>query len=199
MMRKMNKYEKYIIQDLLPLYEEGLLSNETKEWLEDQFEENQEYKSLLTKLQKPLDKGEIPEITEFEREKMFKKIHRKLSIYQFIFVAISFVLAIQTALLNDSFGFILWYTVLGFVIYLFYSDMKKVFLLSFVPIFIWSLFTGIFDYSNEPINKELSTFAYGFNLFQMALILSAIHYLFAFIGSLIGLIFKKLKNEENIK
>lgn len=195
----MNKYEKYIIQDLLPLYEEDLLSDETKEWLDLKLEEKQEYRQLLQKLQKPLEKGDIPEITDAEREKMFQKIHRKLTIYQFIFVAISFILAIQTALLNDSFGFILSYTVLGFVVYLFYSNMKMVFLLSFVPIFIWSVFAGIFGFSNEPVDQELSAFAYGFSVFQMALILSAIHYLFAFIGSLIALIFKKIKNEENIK
>ncbi|MFS8652825.1 MAG: hypothetical protein FWJ66_13100, partial [Caldibacillus sp.] len=94
---------------------------------------------------------------------------------------------------------ILSYTVLGFVVYLFYSNMKMVFLLSFVPIFIWSVLAGIFGFSNEPVDKELSAFAYGFNVFQMALILSAIHYLFAFVGSLIALIFKKMKNEENIK
>lgn len=195
----MNKYEKYIIQDLLPLYEEDLLSDETKEWLDMKLEEKQEYKLLLQKLQKPLEKGDIPEVTDADREKMFKKIHRKLTIYQFIFVAISFILSIQTALLNDSFGFIPSYTVLGFVVYLFYSNMKMVFLLSFVPIFIWSVLAGIFGFSNEPVDKELSAFAYGFNVFQMALILSAIHYLFAFVGSLIALIFKKMKNEENIK
>ena len=50
----MNKYEKYIIQDLLPLYEEDLLSDETKEWLDMKLEEKQEYKLLLQKLQKPL-------------------------------------------------------------------------------------------------------------------------------------------------
>lgn len=51
----MNKYEKYIIQDLLPLYEEDLLSDETKEWLDMKLEEKQEYKLLLQKLQKPLE------------------------------------------------------------------------------------------------------------------------------------------------
>lgn len=51
----MNKYEKYIIQDLLPLYEEDLLSDETKEWLDMKLEEKQEYKLLIQKLQKPLE------------------------------------------------------------------------------------------------------------------------------------------------
>ena len=193
-MIEMKKYEKYIVEDLLPLYEEGLLSDETKEWLETKLGKNAEYEQLLVKMQQPLEKGDIPNISEQDQKKTFKKIQRKLAIYQFIFVAIAFILALQTALLNDNFGFILWYTVLGFVVYLFYANMKTVFLLSFVPIFIWSVFVGIADYSGA--SPDVSIFAIGFGIFQMALMLAVIHYLFALIGSVIGLIFNKLKSEE---
>ena len=138
-MCKMDNHVKHIIEDLLPLYQEGLLSKETKEWLEAQLEENPAYQELLEKMRHTLEKEDTPEISAPEQEKMFKRIHRKLTIYQFIFTGIAFFLAMQTALLNESFGFILWYAVLGFVVYLFYADMRIVFLLSFVPIFIWSV------------------------------------------------------------
>ncbi len=124
----MDKHVGHIVEDLLPLYQEGLLSDATKEWIEEQMEKNEELQKLAKVLQNPLEKEEIPETSESDRDKMFKKINRRLSLYQIIFVGLSFLLAIKTALINDSFGFILWYTILGLLIYLFYSDMKMVFL-----------------------------------------------------------------------
>ncbi|MHA6250442.1 hypothetical protein [Oceanobacillus sp. CAU 1775] len=189
----MDKHVQHIVEDLLPLYQEGLLSDETTKWLENQLENNADWKKLAQGLEEPLEKEGIPHFPEAEQDKMFKKINRKLTIYQFIFIAISLVLAFQTAIWNDSFGFIFWYTVLGFVIYLFYSSMKIVFLFSFVPIFIWSVIVGFSDYEAIP---EVSMFALGFEVFQMAIMVAVIHYLFAVIGSVIGFIIKKLTNKE---
>ncbi|MFD2042693.1 hypothetical protein ACFSTA_00055 [Ornithinibacillus salinisoli] len=189
----MDKHVRHIVEDLLPLYEEGLLSNETTKWVEEQIEENGELQKLAQRLQNPLEKEEVPNTSEGSRDKMFKKINRRLSLYQIIFVALSFLLAIQTSLLNDSFGFILWYTVLGIVSYLFYSDMKMVFLLSFIPIFIWSVVDGISDYLAGHIAMDASLFMYGFDVLQMAIFVSVIHYLFALVGSVIGLLIKKLR------
>lgn len=194
-MIKMDKHIQYIVEDLLPLYQEGLLSDETKAWLETQLESNPEWQTLAKGLEEPFEKEAVPVITVTEQDKMFKKINRKLAFYQVIFVVISLILAFQTSIWNDSFGFILWYTVLGFVIYLFYSKMKIVFLFSFVPIFIWSMIEGFSDYAAVP---EMSTFARGFEVFQMAIMTSVIHYIFAFIGSLIGLIIKKLNHKGEI-
>lgn len=194
-MIKMDKHTQYIVEDLLPLYQEELLSDETKAWLETQLENNPEWQTLAKGLEEPLEKEAVPAITATEQDKMFKKINRKLAVYQVIFVIISLILAFQTSIWNDSFGFILWYTVLGFVIYLFYSKMKIVFLFSFVPIFIWSMFEGFSDYVAGP---EMSTFALGFEVFQMAIMTSVIHYVFAFIGSLIGLIINKLTHKGEI-
>ncbi|GAA0488523.1 hypothetical protein GCM10008986_12820 [Salinibacillus aidingensis] len=188
---------RHIVIDLLPFYQEGLLSKETTEWLEKQMEENEEYRKLAQTIQNPLEKEEIPTTTEIERDKVFKKIHRKLSLYQIIFVALSFLLAIQTSLLNDSYEFILWYTLLGFLVYLFYSDMKMSFYFSFIPIFIWSIVEGISDYMEGHIDPQVSLFTYGFDIFQMAILVSIIHYVFALIGSVIGLLTRKLRAKEN--
>lgn len=188
----MDKHIRYIVEDLLPLYQEGLLSDETTQWIEEQIKENTELQKLQQKLQNPIEKEEIPKTSEIERDKMFKRINRRLSLYQIIFVALSFLLAIQTSLLNDSYGFILWYTVLGLLVYLFYSDMKIVFLFSFIPIFIWSVVEGISDYFDSHMDADISVFAFGFDLLQMALVVSTMHYLFALIGSVIGLFIKKV-------
>ncbi|MFC4560018.1 hypothetical protein ACFO3D_17795 [Virgibacillus kekensis] len=189
---------KHVVEDLLPLYQEGLLSEETTKWIEEQLEENDELGKLAQTLQMPLEKEEIPETTETDRDKMFKKINRKLSLYQIIFVALSFVIAIQTSLLNDSSGFILWYTVLGILVYLFYSDMKIIFYFSFIPIFIWSCVDGISDYMAGHIDENVSLIAYAVQVGQMAVMTSVIHYVFALIGSIIGLLIRKLKNKEGL-
>jgi hypothetical protein len=132
-----------IIEDLLPLYHEGLLREETVKWLEEQINRNEDYQDLFHLSQRPLPKKEIK--SKMDNDEMFKKISRKLTIYQMIFVGISFFLAIQTSLLNESFGFILWYTVLGFITYTFYRDMKIVFLISFIPILVWAMGLSIHD------------------------------------------------------
>jgi hypothetical protein len=126
----------FIIEDLLPLYNEKLLSEETTKWVEDHLKECRHCEELMSLSKEPLSKGKVePTINS---DAMFKKINRKISIYQIIFVALSFFFAIKTSMVNNSFGFILWYAVLGTITYLFYKDMKITFVISFIPIFIWS-------------------------------------------------------------
>ncbi|MDA7026669.1 hypothetical protein PJ311_08620 [Bacillus sp. CLL-7-23] len=170
---------RYIIEDLLPLYHEGLLSEETSRWIEEQTEKHEEYRKLMVMSSTPLPKKEI--VPPVNQEKMFKKINRKLSFYQIIFVAISFFLAIKTSLLNESFGFILWYTVLGLLVYLFYRDIKIVLLLSFVPILLWS-----FKDNLEHFTKEEGIFEYLSAAVGGAFFYSLMHCIFSMIGSLIG-------------
>lgn len=96
---------RHIIEDLLPLYEEGLLSEETARWLEAQTADDADYEKLVRLSGQSLPKPELPEPTE-DYAKMMAKINRKLSLYQLLFMAISFVLAIRTSLLNESFEFV---------------------------------------------------------------------------------------------
>lgn len=42
------KPTKAIIEDLLPLYHEGLLSEETTKWLEEEANQNKDYQRLLS-------------------------------------------------------------------------------------------------------------------------------------------------------
>lgn len=189
----MNKEVRFIIEDLLPLYNEGLLSEETTKWLEKQMAENEEYKRLAETSQKPLEKENIP--NPVDQELMFKRINRKLSIYQILFVALSFFLAIKTSVLNNSFGFILWYAILGFVIFLFYSDIKIVFLFSFVPIFIWAMTNHISEYYTGAYTDVSFITMIGQTL-SMAIIVSVLHLLFAVLGSIVGWLAKKIWTKE---
>lgn len=189
----MDKPVRSIIEDLLPLYHEGLLSEETTQWLEEQVKGDEELQSLVAQTSRPLEKVGIE--STVEHDQMMRKIKRKLSVYQLIFMAISFFLAIKTSMLNESFGFVLWYAVLGVLGYLFYKDMKIVFLISFTPIFIWSLGSNIGDYMAGHI-PDMTLPSYLLSSIFGSLMTGLIHYLFAFIGSIIGLLILKIKEER---
>ncbi|WP_077619314.1 hypothetical protein [Bacillus sinesaloumensis] len=187
--------EQAIIEDLLPLYNEGLLSEDTANWLEEQIQDSDELQKLVRQTTTPLEKEEIQ--STVHHDKMITKIKRRLALYQLIFVGLSFYLAIQTSLLNDSFGFILWYTVLGFLTYLFYKDMKIVLYISFIPIFIWSIGDDIGHYLNGHIDGTVSFGQFLFQSVMGSIIVTLIHYLFAFIGNIIGFLYLKIRNGED--
>ncbi|MCH1625635.1 hypothetical protein [Fredinandcohnia quinoae] len=187
----MDKQIRSIIEDLLPLYNEGLLSEETTNWLEEQVKRNDDFQNLLKHTVEPLEKEAIN--TTIEHEKMMKRINRKLSIYQIIFVAISFFLAIKTSILNESFGFILWYAVLGLLTYLFYKDFKIVLYISLLPIFIWSLGSNLTDYQSGNIDDNQTFSVFFFMSMVGSLLLSLIHFIFALLGSMMGFLIIKIK------
>lgn len=197
-MVKMDKHTvRHIVEDLLPLYKEGLVSDETKKWIEEQLKRDESLQKMAQTLDTPLEKEEIPITEEGNQDRVFKKIQRRLTLYQIIFIAISFLLALRSSLLNNSFGFILWYAVLGALIYLFYSDMKIVFYLSFIPIFFWSIVSGISDYFTGNLIEGVSFFDNVGNSLYASIFVSIIHYIFALLGSVIGLLIKKLFKKEN--
>ncbi|HEY4554523.1 MAG TPA: zf-HC2 domain-containing protein [Bacillaceae bacterium] len=181
----------FIAEDLLPLYQEGLLQPETAEWLEEHMKTCNGCRELGQLLRKPVEKETI--VSESGPDKMMAKINFKLSIYQIIFVGMSFFMAIRTSILNESFGFILWYAVLGAVTYLFYRNMKIVAVISFLPIFLWSLTQSAVDFSAGRIDSSLSAVSYFLSSAMGALWVAVIHLSFALIGSLIGALILKLK------
>lgn len=182
----------FIIEDLLPLYNEGLLSPETTEWVKEHLEECEKCRGICD-----VTKGELkvegPD-SKISNDEMFKKINRKISFYQVIFVALSFFFAIRTSMLNNSFEFVLWYTVLGAITYLFYKDLKIVFLISFVPIFIWSVGEQFMSFVNGHVAEGVGILEYAFQVLQGSLIISFVHYIFAAIGSFMGFLIIKIKS-----
>ena len=129
----MSKYC-FIIEDLLPLYNEGLLQEGTGEWLESHLAGCENCQELAQLSIEPVEKEPIS--STVNHDKMMGSIKLKLSIYQIIFVGLSFFFAIKTSLLSESFGFILSYTIMGLVAFLFYRSFKIVIAIAFLPIFL---------------------------------------------------------------
>ncbi|GIN22465.1 zf-HC2 domain-containing protein [Siminovitchia fordii] len=176
----MNK-DCYIAEDLLPLYNEGLLQDETSAWMEEHLESCDDCRELAKLSSEPVDKDAVQ--SPVDNDKMFAKINLKLSIYQIIFVALSFFFAMKTSLLNESFGFILSYAVLGFATYFFYQRLMIVITIAFLPTFLWSLAQSV----NESVSVLEAIWGASF--------LALIHLLFAIIGSLVAFLLLKFKKE----
>lgn len=190
----MNK-ECYIVSDLMSLYNEQLLSKETIAWLEKHVKQCEQCEQLLNNTKKDLNITEIN--SPIVSNEMFHKINRKLSVYKFIFVVVSFILAMVTSLLNDSFQFILTYTILGALVYCFYKRITIVFLITFVPVFIWYIGLTAHEYyagfyESSVTNGEVIGYAlYG------GIITSLIHLIFAMVGVVIGYIILKIIGSGN--
>lgn len=184
----------FIVEDLLPLYHEDLLSDETEIWMKDHLEKCPQCSKLERQAEIPMTEEKIP--SPINHEKMMTKINLKISLYQMIFIGISFFLALNTALLNDSFGFILSYAVLGLVIYLFYKSFLLTSVIAFLPIFIWSLGTTMPLGENEASNSLFNQLLQGF---IGSIMLATIHLTFALIGALIGWLALKLREGRDSK
>ncbi|WP_245805886.1 hypothetical protein [Bacillus alkalicellulosilyticus] len=187
----MDKQMRAIIEDLMPLYQEGLLSEDTTKWVEEQADQHEEVHKLIHESTLPLPKEDIQ--PNGQVEEMMKSIKRKLALFQILFMGISFFLAIQTSMLNENFGFILWYGVLGMVTYLFYKDPKMVFYISFLPILFWSISINISDYRASHMLPDLTFFSFISQTILGSMLVASIHYAFAVVGNLIAYILLKLK------
>jgi len=182
----MNK-ECPIVQDLLPLYEEDLLQLGTKQFVEEHLKSCQECRQIAQQSQIPLP-------VEVERgggsKKMIRNITLKLTTIQIFFIAIAFILAMGTTVLNDNSGFILTYALLGAVTYLFYRSILIAVLLAGIPNFIWNCLlhmTGWFG------NIYADSFFEGFLIALTAVI---VHLIFTFIGIVIGFCILKIREEN---
>lgn len=185
----------FIVEDLLPLYNEELLSVETTEWLETHLQTCAHCQQLVSRSQQPLETKQAfaPDVDK----DIFQKINRKLSLYQLVFVTLSLILAMTTSLLNESFHFILTYTILGVVTYLFYKDIKIVFMVAFIPIFLWYVGTLTSDYLNGDMIEGLGIGEFIVSTLFGAIATAFIHLIFASIGSLIGFFILKLRERGN--
>lgn len=185
------KVDCQIVEDLMPLYAEDLLQDETTNWLENHCEMCESCRKKKEMIQRPL--LESVEKTIEVDPLLIKQVQFKLSIYQVLFVSMSFVFALSTSLLNNRMEFMLTYAILGFVLYLFYASMKMVMAISVIPIVIWSIVSILLDSNyleNEPIGQLLIDTVSG------SLLLGMIHGIFALIGAVIGYFVHKWKEVE---
>ncbi|WP_394121967.1 zf-HC2 domain-containing protein [Planococcus donghaensis] len=181
----MNK-ECAIVQDLLPLYEEELLQLETKHFVEEHLKSCHECRRMAEQSQIPLPAEVKPGGSP---EKMIRKITVRLTTIQIFFVAIAFMLAMGTTVMNDKAGFILTYTILGAVTYLFYRSVLVALLLAGVPTFIWNCLLYMTDMFGEFYAESF------LEALQLTLLVVAIHLLFTFIGIVIGFCVLKIRED----
>ncbi|WP_077307557.1 zf-HC2 domain-containing protein [Terribacillus halophilus] len=176
-----------IVQDLLPLYEEDLLQLETKQFIEEHLKSCHECGHVTEQAQIPLPAEVKPGGTS---KKMMRKITVKLTTIQIFFVAIAFILAMSTTIMNDNSGFILTYAILGAVTYLFYRSVLVTVLLAGVPNFIWNCLLYITDWFGELYAESFS------EALQIALTTLIIHLFITFIGIIIGFCIVKIREEN---
>lgn len=189
-----------ITEDLLPLYEENLVQPETKEWLDQHLASCPSCQKLAAIEIEALPKLQAPKKSA---ETMIHTAQLKLTIYQLLFVILSFILAINTSLLNESFAFILSYFVLGAVTYYFYRQAILTVLLAFVPIFIWTIYATIQSYGSYSnwLSEQRSYHASNLSLLT-ELILGGVftaflHTLFTILGIIVvKLLIQTFKKEK---
>ena len=175
-----------IVEDLLPLYNDDLLQEETKNWVEDHLATCESCAKIARLSKEPMETEKIDSPIDYE--KMMKKNTLKISIYQLIFVGHSFFLAMRSSVLMDDFSFILYYTLLGFVTYLFYKRYVIVTIISFVPTYLWHV-GYLFTEMDEVLSVGQSTFGeLLLNIFYGSFIWAGLNLLFALIGATSGFV-----------
>src|SRR5690625_3432414 len=162
-----------IAEDLLPLYQEYLLQDETAKWLEEHFKSCEECAKLNQLSDESMADHDIPNTVDYQT--MMSRATFKLSFYQLIILGISFFLAIRTVILEENFEFIMLYTIIGLVTYLFYKKFSIVTLISFLPVFIWHLGTMIIEHKGD---LSLSRWDNFFDISFISLFAGLIHLLF---------------------
>lgn len=176
-----------VTQDLLPLYEEELLQPETQRFVEDHLQSCQECRHIAEQSQIPLPSEVKPGSSP---KKMIRKITVRLTTIQIFFVAVAFLLAMSTTVMNDQRGGILTYTILGAAAFLFYRSVRIAILLAAVPNFIWNCLLYMTDlFGNYYAESFLEALG-------MALISLAVHLLFTIIGIAIGFCIRKIMEEK---
>ena len=166
-----------ITQDLLPLYEEELLQPETKKFVDEHLQNCDECRGVAEQSQIPLAPIEKSELSS---KKMIRKITLRLTTIQVFFVAIAFILAMTTSVMNSSVGFVVTYPILGAITYLFYRSVVVSLLIAAIPTFLWSCLLYMTDLlANYYADSFLEALG-------MALISLVIHMLFTIIGIAFG-------------
>ncbi|MGG3941429.1 zf-HC2 domain-containing protein [Peribacillus psychrosaccharolyticus] len=176
-----------VTQDLLPLYEEELLQLNTQRFVEEHLQSCQECRHIAEQSQIPLPAEVKPRGAS---KKMIRNITLKLTTIQIFFVAIAFILAMSTTIMNDNSGFILTYTILGTVTYLFYRSVLIAVLLASVPNVIWNCLLYMTDWFGEFYAQSFSE--------ALLIVLTSliVHLLLTCIGIIIGFCILKIREEN---
>ena len=177
-----------IVEDLLPLYEENLVQPETKKWIEQHLADCPTCQKLTSNVIEALPQLAPPKKSATA---MMQHAQLKLTVYQLLFVILSFAFAMNTSLLNESFAFILSYFILGAVTFYFYRHVLLTLLLAFLPIFIWSIYATIQSFGSyskwyaESMAYYSSTLSLMMNTVLGSAFTALIHTLFTILGIIV--------------
>lgn len=127
-----------IVEDLLPLYVDDLLQDETKQWLEEHLITCSSCQSVLKQIKEPI-LIDLPNPNEHAAKTM-KKAQNKIKMYEFILISLAFLLAMRTTVVPElTFNGLWTYALLGALLYTFYRAWLPSILLSFVPSLLYYL------------------------------------------------------------
>ena len=187
-----------IIEDLYPLYEEGLVHEHTATFIEEHLKScsycSSRFLGKQIELKAPVKKSKVSAAVSV------KKMQSKLAIYQLLLMLLSFYFAMTTNLFAESFGFILTYFILGLVTFLFYRSWLLTLLIAFFPVFL----IGFYETAMMPNAYRLykgdhlggNIFVFIWMHFIGAVFLAAMHTFFAILGAVVGYFISKLREEE---
>jgi len=117
-----------------------------------------------------------PEQAGIDAEATIRSLRRSVRTLQLILTALAFLAAMNSTMMAGSWGFILWYAVLGGVAFYFYRNLWPVLLLTFVPAFVWMLADQIGAGREGGFGEFLVAVLAG------SLLTAGLHTLFALIG-----------------
>ncbi|QDQ00383.1 zf-HC2 domain-containing protein [Lysinibacillus fusiformis] len=162
-----------IVEDLLPLYKKQALQADTVNFIE-QHVAYCEHCQQLTYSQ-PLPK---PTILPFKQT---------LSFFHVIFIVLSFMFALNSSLLGNHLGFVVSYALFGCLTYLFYKNSWIVFIISFIPVFVWAIVDNVMNqlYIAKTSLSDIGTLLLG------ATFIAILHTIFALLGSALAIILRK--------
>ena len=183
----------YIIEDLWPLYEEDLVQQETRAWIEAHCVSCPQ----CSKLGDGIQQLDMP-LPQTSPEETIHRVTRKLQVYQLLFITLAFFLAMNTTLFSEqAFQFILSYFVLGAVMYTFYKSWLLSVLLVFISTALATIYDLVWSYDSFAsfwlvmIQEHSSTMQAFGQLFSAIVFASTLHTLFALLGAVCSWLVQK--------
>ena len=190
----------HLVEDLWPLYEEGLVQSETKQWIEQHVQHCVYCQQLHDGAVETIP---VPE-SMMTPEQTIAKTTFKLHIYQLLLVTLSFIVAMNTSLLSkQGFHFILSYFVLGIAVYYFYKNGWLTVLVAFIPNAIWTVYDSIMSYGSvaqwweQSLIDNPSVWQIVSHQIAGALFVGVLHTLFAVLGICFVVLIQKAFEKEN--
>lgn len=188
-----------IIEDLWPLYEEGLVQAETASWIEAHCQTCPHCQHLH---ETPL----LPTIPapETSAEATIARVTKKLRLYELLVVIASFIFAMNTVLFtNEAFAFIISYFVLGTALFYVYNSWLLTVLVAFIPTAIWSIYDVVHSYDSIALWWQATNALYDDSLWRIVghyaaiiVVVGMLHTVFALLGATVIALLRQANKEK---